>query len=306
MARSKRWVVDAASPRELKDVLAAMGAGPEAVAQGRVFIGRKRAQELSRRLQPGEVVEVFAAAAPGALLRAERLDARDGVVAWLKPAGMPTVPDHRGSEGTLQAAVAAAEGLGDVQRVHPSSRLDREVSGVVLFALDERARKRLQAAREQGQYLRHYLAIAQRAPVVLRGEVNEPIGRAPEPRMRQIGGASAAASCTRYAVASHGAGRCLLAVEPVTGRTHQIRVHMAHLGAPLLGDELYGGGRSLVAASGAVRDVRRVALHASWVQVQDGAGERWVVRAPMPQDFGELWTLLGGTPGELQDADRPL
>jgi 23S rRNA pseudouridine1911/1915/1917 synthase len=292
MARSKRWVVDDTSPRDLAGVLAAMGAGADALAQGRVFVGRVRAERGSLGLRAGDVVEVFEAAAAGGA-EATVLGQRDGMLAMHKPAGLPTVPDHRGSERTLLAAAAKAAGV-SAEQLHPTSRLDREVSGVVLFAVSAEARVLLKEAREHGRYQRHYVAIASNAPSPAGGTIDAPIGRGADPRRRAVGGKEAVASATRYETIATSCRAALLAVEPVTGRTHQIRVHMAHAGASLVGDDLYGGSRAVVLHSGAVRRMSRVALHAAWVQVQMPNGRSWKVEAPVPEDLGELWRVLGG------------
>lgn len=281
-----------------------MGCEPEAIAHGRVFIGRKRATDAARRMRGGEVVEVFLATAPESKPAAILLGRRGGMVAMLKPAGMPTVPDHRGSTGSLQAAVAELEGLRDPDAVHPSSRLDLEVSGVVVFALDSKARTLLREAREQGSYTRHYVAISQQAPAPAQGLIELPIGRAPDPRRRCVGGKDPAASTTHYRVAAKTDRGALLAVEPITGRTHQIRVHLAHLGAPLLGDALYGGPRTIVQASGAVTSMSRVALHAAWVRIGLGDGETWTVQAPVPGELESLWQSVGGSAADWEDALR--
>jgi 23S rRNA pseudouridine1911/1915/1917 synthase len=304
MARSRRWVVDATSPRDLTGVVAAMKCEPEAIVQGRVFVGRKRVTDAGRRLVDGEVVEVFLASAKDTNLVATVLDRRGGMLAMFKPAGMPTVPDHRGSDGSLQAAVAALEGFGDVSAVHPTSRLDLEVSGVVVFALDPGARNVLREAREQGRYARHYVAISLRVPSPDQGVIDAPIGRASDPRRRCVAGIEAAPSTSHYRVVAKTDRGALIAVEPATGRTHQIRVHMAHVGAPLLGDDLYGGARTIVGASGAVKRVSRVALHAAWVRIGLPSGETWKVDAPVPQEIEQLWKAIGGDQGAWEEALR--
>jgi 23S rRNA pseudouridine955/2504/2580 synthase/23S rRNA pseudouridine1911/1915/1917 synthase len=121
-----------------------------------------------------------------------------------------------------------------------------------------------------------------------------------------VGGAESVASVTRYDTIATQAGGTLLAVEPQTGRTHQIRVHMAHVGAPLMGDELYGGSRAVVLPSGSVRRLGRVALHAAWVQVQASKGQPWRVEAPIPEDLRELWRVLGGEDESWTRASQPV
>jgi len=91
----------------------------------------------------------------------------------------------------------------------------------------------------------------------------------------------------------------MIAAEPQTGRTHQIRVHLAERGAPLLGDPAYGGKRSVVLPSGSVRETARIALHAAWVQLED-----WKVEAAVPQELTELWLGLGGSEGAWGEAAR--
>jgi 23S rRNA pseudouridine955/2504/2580 synthase/23S rRNA pseudouridine1911/1915/1917 synthase len=88
----------------------------------------------------------------------------------------------------------------------------------------------------------------------------------------------------------------MLAVAPVTGRTHQIRVHAAHAGAPLLGDRAYGGPVRLTLPSGRVIEPGRIALHAARVVVPRPAGEPLVLSAPLPPELASLWSALGGEP----------
>jgi len=269
-----------------------MGTALTAVRQGRVFVGRLRAQSTHQQLQTGDVVEVFSADPPAQGPQPAVAAQREGLVAVCKPAGLATIPDQRGSQ-SLQLWVAQQLGVA-LQRVHPTSRLDVGVSGIVVFALSAKARHAVEHARELGGYQRHYVAIAAKPPCPAAGVIDAPIGRAADPRLRQIKGRDSAPSQTRYKLVNQGARAALIAVEPITGRTHQIRVHLAHLGAPLLGDPAYGGLRDLVLPSGAVRTLDRVALHAAWVQLQLAPGEKWKAQAPIPEDLKQMWTDLDG------------
>lgn len=274
------------------DVLARALADPRALEEGRVFVGRKRARSASEPLRVGDVVEI---APPVAVAVAARILARArDVVAVDKSAGVPTIPDHGGAAHSLVATVARELGL-DPARIHPTSRLDRDVSGVVVFALTPDAIARLADARAAGAYERRYVAVASRVPSVLRGSWNLPIGRGSDPRLRSVGGRNAAASETRYATAAIApSGEALLSVIPITGRTHQIRVHAAHAGAPLLGDRSYGGPARITMSDGRVTELGRIALHAARVVVPDSSGSPWVVEAPVPADFRRWWAALGG------------
>lgn len=266
--------------------------GPDAraaLADGRLFIGRKRAQSENDQVRAGELLTMHAprAQASGAYVIAER----DEVIAAFKPAAMPTIPDHRGAKGSLLDAIQRETGL----RLHATSRLDVGVSGVVLLTASEAAASRLAKAREQGLYRRRYVAIATRAPEPERGLWAFPIGRAPNPRHRRIGGPSATEAETLYrTVARASSGPALLALEPQTGRTHQLRLHSSHAGCPLLGDTVYGGPSRIVSRTGAVKRLSRIALHAAWVEVPDAGGKPVRFDAEAPDELLAIWEAAGG------------
>jgi 23S rRNA pseudouridine1911/1915/1917 synthase len=108
-----------------------------------------------------------------------------------------------------------------------------------------------------------------------------------------------------YGVIARQQRAALVAVEPRTGRTHQIRVHAAHAGAPLWGDATYGGPVRFTSARGVVQVIARIALHALWVEVPyDGTVFR--VSAPVPDELVALWGALGGDPSDWEKAGAPL
>ena len=132
-----------------------------------MFIGRHRARSEQEGVRPGD--EVYVAPRVDAGVPARLLAAEDGLVAADKPAGLVTIPDQGGASSSLIASVARAIGA-PVASLHATSRLDRGVSGVVIFARTEAAAARLRAARERGLYSRRYVAIAATAPAEARGD----------------------------------------------------------------------------------------------------------------------------------------
>jgi 23S rRNA pseudouridine1911/1915/1917 synthase len=291
-----RWIVGPEDGRTVGAVLARAAADANAVHEGRVFVGLRRVKREDEPVCCGDIVEV----APPRPVKGEALRilarTRD-LVAVDKPAGVPTIGDHTGTAHALLAVVARALGVPE-GALHPTSRLDRGVSGVVVFARTKAAAHRLSRARAEQGYERRYVAIAARTPAADRGTWDAPIGRARNPRLRAVAGREGVDAVTRYLVCERApSGEALLAIAPMTGRTHQIRVHAAHAGAPLLGDRDYGGPTRLTMASGRVLELRRVALHATRVVVPDEHGSPLVVTAPAPPALVDLWSVLGGNPG---------
>jgi 23S rRNA pseudouridine1911/1915/1917 synthase len=286
----KRWRVKRGDPRTVGEIVLAAGGDASAVDEGRVFVGRRRARSAEETVVTGDVVSI---ARPVEIVpTVDVLYSDDDVLAVDKPAGIPTIPDQSGASHSLLALAARAARLPEGE-LHPTSRLDRDVSGVVLFARSKRGRDELAAARAEGRYERRYVALAARPPDPERGTWNAPVARAADPRRRRVARPSEAAALpasTRFAcVASAGAGTAMLAASPLTGRTHQIRVHASHAGAPLLGDRAYGGPARVTLPTGEVLSVPRIALHAAKVSLP-----RVTVASPVPADLARLWERLGG------------
>ncbi|MBX3186426.1 MAG: RluA family pseudouridine synthase [Labilithrix sp.] len=274
--REKRWVVREGDGTRVGEIVKKAGDDPQAaIAEGRVFVGKKRVASASAPVKVGDEVRI---GAPGAAARRGRvLFERDGIVACVKEAGIPTVPDHAGSVHSLVAQVAAEIGRSADELV-VTSRLDREVSGVVLFAVTPEAEARLREARARGAYHRRYVAIAATG------------GRevAPDPWDAPVADKP---SRTLWSPVAFAGDFALLAVSPITGRTHQIRVHASRAGLPLLGDADYGGPSRVTLESGRVVTLSRIALHAARVSA---AG--LTASAPIPTELGRVWTELGGRP----------
>jgi 23S rRNA-/tRNA-specific pseudouridylate synthase len=217
-----------------------------------------------------------------------------------KPSGLPTTsPD--GGDSLAERVRAMDRGA---ERCHPSSRLDADVTGVVVFARSTRGIERVLAARAAGRYARRYVALC-RAPDAASALATSErcawgwaIAIDPrDPRKRRAleegeRGERAQEALTRARVLARGPLACSLALEPITGRTHQLRVHAARAGAPLLGDVAYGGPKRLTGQDGRVLACPRVALHCLLVVLPDREGAPQAFRAPLPADLSELSDAL--------------
>ncbi|HET9956428.1 MAG TPA: RluA family pseudouridine synthase [Polyangiaceae bacterium] len=288
------WVVERAE--SLEQWLERQHSKP-AFEEGRVFVDGRRALDLTIIITPGSKLEIYA---PRSGTPTARVLHRSG--GWLfaeKPPGISTEPDKRGHSACVVSQLAHELGI-PARNIHALSRLDLGVSGVVLLALDEASRKRALAWRAAGQIRRRYVALGAGHPKPEQGEWNDAIARGPADPRRQVTD-SGKASQSRYRVAcclTEGSPVCLLALEPVTGRTHQLRVHASAHGAPLLGDPSYGGPRRWVFENGQVIALPRVLLHASWAKLP-GLPR---VMAPIPADFSRIWQQLGGSEEDLERA----
>lgn len=271
----------------MKAVLVRAGFDEHAISDGRVFVGRRRVQHGDEPVRVGDELTVAPPRADAGG-RATILARTQDLVAADKPAGIPSIPDHAGGAHSLLARVARTLGV-DASALHPTSRLDSGVSGVVVFTLTRAARERLARARAEGTYHRLYVAISACAPAADRGAWNAPV--------------KGVHARSLYAVVSRApGGPTLLAVAPQTGRTHQIRIHASIDGAPLLGDRTYGGPARITLANGRVLEPGRIALHAARVSVPDANRRQLVVSSPVAPELQSLWSALGGDPAAWEGA----
>ena len=205
----------------------------------------------------------------------------EALLAVNKPAGIVTHPAYRHPAGTLWDAILARQMRIRQGRPWLLHRLDRETSGVVLFAKTVEARRALVRQFERHTIQKRYLALlAGRLPEVA-GMIDAPLARDPADRRRTIVAPEGQLSRTRYWTLATENGVTLALAEPVTGRTRQIRAHFASVGAPLLGDTLYypEGHCGAEAAS-------RALLHAWRLGFQRPAiGTQMTITAPIPPDL---------------------
>lgn len=167
----------------------------------------------------------------------------DRVVAVNKPAGIPVVPARSGQDDSLRALLTERLGGRKLYVVH---RIDRDTSGVVLFARDRASHRALSMMFQRGEMRKTYLALVVGRPVPAEGTIDLAlkVDRRDATRMRAVrrGGKP---SRTDYTTLETFRGHSLLEVHPLTGRTHQVRVHLAAIGHPLAVDPVYGGAGAL-------------------------------------------------------------
>ena len=164
---------------------------------------------------------------------------------------------------------------------HPVNRLDRGVSGVMVVAKSGYAHARTMAQLHTEDFRREYRAVCHGVPSPTAGEVILPIGRDTASAVKRMIDPEGKAAHTLYEVLSVHGETALLRLQPVTGRTHQLRLHMAAMGHPLLGDWLYGEEHPLLP--------RRVALHSYelWLK-HPVTGEHLHIVAPLPEEIAKI------------------
>ncbi len=222
----------------------------------------------------------------------------DHLLAVEKPAGLVTHPTYKHPDGTLTDLIFARQAARGEGRPWLLHRLDRETSGVVLFAKTDAARRGVVRQFERRTVRKRYLAVTVGVPPAHEGVIDAALARDPSDRRRTIVVAPdrGQLAATRYTVlAAVEQGAChaplqyaLVLAEPLTGRTHQIRAHLAHAGAPLAGDARYLPQDS----PGRVIAVRAL-LHAWQITITAPSGEPLTIVAPVPADLRTAALALG-------------
>lgn len=214
-----------------------------------------------------------------------------------KPPGLTVHPGAGQTSGTLvNALLHRMPSLASLPRAGLVHRLDKDTSGALLVAKTLAAHTALTAALQQREIHRQYVAVVQ-GVVIAGGTIDAPIDRHPRDRLRKAVREDGRSAVTHYRVRERWRDHSLLELTLETGRTHQIRVHLAHIGFAIVGDPLYGGGlklprRAAETVKTALRDFRRQALHAERLRFASPAGGEVDVSAPWPADLAELAAVL--------------
>lgn len=278
----------------------ALASADPAIRERAEVVQARYAELLASAPPPADAATIAAvlAAAPFSVLYED-----DRLLAVSKPAGVVTHPTYKHPAGTLTDAVFAWQAARGLARPWLLHRLDKETSGVVLFARRDDARRSLASQFERHTARKRYLALtlwplacaAEAAEIGAAqemremGEIDAPLARDPLDRRRVVVAADGQPARTRYRALAVAGGYALVLAEPVTGRTHQIRAHLASLGAPLVGDATY-----LPADHPLDALAPRAMLHAWRLDLRaPGSEEPWRVIAPPPSDFVAAAEALG-------------
>lgn len=288
------------------------------IAEGAVSVEGETVTEARHKVKPGDSLRVVLPEAAPALPQAEQMalaivyEDKDLIVID-KPAGLVVHPGAGNETGTLVNALIAhcgdsLSGIGGVRRPGIVHRLDKDTSGLLVVAKNDRAHHGLSeqfaAHGRDGRLERSYVAIVWGVPERRQGTISAAIDRSTANRQKMAvsRGANAREAVTHYEVLEVLGNppvasliRCVLE----TGRTHQIRVHMAHIGHPLLGDSVYGSGfrtsakKLSEAAREALNSLNRQALHATSLGFEHPrTGKPMQFDSPAPEDFDRLLASL--------------
>ena len=292
------------------------------VQDGRVTVGGRTIRDPGHRVNAGERLTVEVPPPEPAVPEPESIPLAivhedDDLIVIDKPPGLVVHPAAGNRTGTLVNALiahcgASLSGIGGVKRPGIVHRLDKDTTGLMVIAKNDRAHRALAAQfadhGRAGPLERGYLAFVWGAPDRPRGNIDKPLGRHPRARERMAVRADGRHAVTHWEVLERYLGidckpvASLIACRLETGRTHQIRVHLASIGHPLLGDPVYGTGwrtkaaRLPEAARAALQALGRQALHAYLLGVEHPvSGQHLVFRSALPSDLDLLRSSLRGT-----------
>lgn len=267
------------------------------IRRGSVWIDGIAASKAGQMLMPGAHVSVKVPAPEPTGLKAESIALDviyedDDVLIVNKPAGMVVHPGAGHQRGTLVNAAIAHDGImmgvGGEERPGVVHRLDKDTSGLIALAKNDSSLHRLQEQFQAREVHKTYLALVDGRPPTASGRIQAPIGRdsAHRKQMSILREGKGREAVTEYSTRELFDQHSLLELHPVTGRTHQIRLHCAFLGCPVVGDRIYGRKRPSI-------PMERHFLHAWKLElVLPSSSQRREFVAPLPHDLEEILSSL--------------
>ncbi|NEW99571.1 RluA family pseudouridine synthase [Rhodopseudomonas sp. BR0G17] len=292
------------------------------ILDGRVAIAGNPVRDPAYHASPGETITIDVPppvpAEPAGEATALDIVYEDAdIIVLNKPRGLVVHPAAGHETGTLVNALiahcgASLSGIGGVRRPGIVHRLDKDTTGLMVAAKNDKAHQSLSAQfadhGRTGELRRGYLAFVWGVPGRKYGTIDAPIDRHPHAREKMAVRQGGREAITHWEVLENFAGKdgkpvaALIACQLETGRTHQIRVHLAHLGHPLLGDDVYGphfktkANQLAPAARSALSELGRQALHAYLLTLEHpSTGEVLTWESPLPADLAQLQAALIAT-----------
>ncbi|MBM4423740.1 MAG: RluA family pseudouridine synthase [Chloroflexi bacterium] len=270
------------------------------IDDGFITVNNIPVAKASQRLNDGDEIAVTVPPPAPATLAPESIPLaivyEDGdLIVIDKPAGMVAHPAAGHPGGTLVNAVLAhapdLEGVGDEQRPGIVHRLDRDTSGLIVVAKNNRAHRHLQKQFKDRAAQKLYLALVVGKPPTPTGRIEAAIDRDPKNRQRMAvtTGESGREAVTVYRTVEAFKQFTLVEAEPKTGRTHQIRVHLTFIGCPIAGDSLYSTPRSV---NTTLPGLHRQFLHAARLTIALPSGAVRTFDSPLPEDLSNALTHL--------------
>ena len=276
------------------------------VSEGLVRVDGVPARKASQKVEAGQRVAIEVPPATPSTMEGQDLPLtvlyEDGdVVVIDKPAGLVVHPAAGHADETLVNAllfhVKDLSGVGGELRPGIVHRLDKDTSGVMIVAKNDEAHRKLTASWSSDRVRKEYVALVYGTPSAERGTVDAPIGRDPRDRKRMAVVPEGRRAVTDYEVSERLRHLSLVRCRLRTGRTHQIRVHMKHLGHPIVGDPLYSGpqwrGIPDKRLQKLLSSVERQMLHAARIAFEHPrSGAMLAFDAPLPADFADVVDAL--------------
>ncbi len=275
------------------------------IEEGQVSLDGSPALQPKTKLRPGQQIQITIPDILEPGLEPEAIPLKilyedSSIIVIDKPPGLVTHPGAGVTSGTLVNALlhhcSDLSGVGGVRRPGIVHRIDKDTSGIIVVAKNDQAHTSLADQFQKREIDKEYLAICQGVPEDLSGKIDMPIGRDNRVRIKMaVNHSTGKPALTKWRLEKPLKGAALLKVKIYTGRTHQIRVHLSHIGHPILGDTRYQGPSEMPTSDGQIFKVERQLLHSWRISFTHPVTQKRIsFQADLPQDFLNTIALLQG------------